>query len=148
REQNHASTHELVEKGVAGRQEDLEAENRLAEARIVLSRTAQRLRTLGLSQPKIDDLSRTPDTSPLVAVTSPFAGEVVERSAVVGETTNASQPLFAIADTRMMWANLDLYDSDIALVVVGQPVILAVDGLRGESFSGKIAWISRRIDPK
>ncbi len=147
-EQNHKATHELVEKGIAGRQEDLISESKLAEARITLSRTAQHLRTLGLSQANIDELAKTRDTSPLLAVAAPFAGEVVERSAVVGETANAARPLFAVADPRRMWANLDLYDADIADVAVGQPVTIAVDGLRGETFGGKITWISRQIDPK
>jgi len=148
REQSHQATHELVQKGIAGRQEDLEAESKLAEARISLSRTVQQLRTLGLSQADIDRLASTHDTSPLLAVTAPFAGEVVERSAVVGETANALRPLFAIADPQRMWANLDLYDSDIADIAVGQPVVITIDGLRGESFGGKITWISREIDPK
>lgn len=147
-EQNHDATHALVEKGIAGSQEDLAAENKLAEAKIQSSKASQQLRVLGLSLEQIEALAGSHDTSPLLALTAPFAGEIVERSAVMGETVDSTKPLFSVADTGTMWATLDVYEKDISLVRVGQPVIVQVDGLRGESFAGEIAWISRQIDPK
>lgn len=147
-DQNHMRTHELVEKGIAGKQEDLEAEAKLAESKIGLSRTLQRLRTLGLSETFISETEKSQDTSPLLAVTAPFDGEIVARSAVIGELVDLSKPLFEVADTSKMWAHLAVYEADIAQVRTGQPVIVMVDGIRGESFSGKVTWISTQIDPR
>ncbi len=147
-DKNHEATHALVEKGIASSQEDLAAENKLAEATIQLSKASQQLRVLGLTPAQIETIEPEHDTSPLLSLTAPFAGEIVERSAVMGETVDPTKPLFSIADTRVMWAELDVYEKDIALVRVGQPVVVHVDGLRGEPFAGTVTWISRQIDPK
>ena len=147
-DQNHERTHKLVEQGIAGAAEDLEAENKLAEGRIALSSAEQKLRTLGLSDDQIAKLRTEGDTNPLLAIRAPFAGEVVDRSAVMGEVVDTTRPLFSVADTAKMWAMLDVYESDIAQVRVGQSVVVTVDGLRGESFGGVLTWISRRIDPQ
>ncbi len=66
----------------------------------------------------------------------------------MGEVVDTTRPLFSVADTAKMWAMLDVYESDIAQVRVGQSVVVTVDGLRGESFGGVLTWISRRIDPQ
>ncbi len=147
-EKNHHAVHELVERGIAGKQEDLAAENKLAEADIEVSKARQHLRVLGLSDTQIEGVVGAKDISPLLSLTAPFDGEIVERLAVVGETVDSSRPLFAIADTGVMWAMLDVYERDIALVRVGQPVVVTVDGLRGETFAGRVMWISRQIDPR
>lgn len=147
-EQNHERTHKLVDQGIAGAAEDLEAENKLAESRIGLSSTEQKLRTLGLSDGQIDEIRTGGSTNPMLAVKAPFAGEIVDRAAVTGEVIDTSRPLFSIADTARMWAMLDVYESDIAQVHVGQSVVVFVDGLRGESFGGSVSWMSRQIDPQ
>jgi cobalt-zinc-cadmium efflux system membrane fusion protein len=67
---------------------------------------------------------------------------------VVGEAVDTMRPLFAIADTSRMWALLDVYESDLALIRLGQPVVLTVGGVRGESFAGSITWISTQLDAR
>ncbi|MBK8269076.1 MAG: efflux RND transporter periplasmic adaptor subunit [Planctomycetes bacterium] len=147
-EKNHDAVHALVERGIAGSQEDLAAENKLAEAGINFSKATQQLKVLGLNSDKISEVESSQDTSPLLSLTAPFEGEIVERSAVIGETVDSSRALFTVADTRLMWAELDVYERDIALVRAGHPVVVSVDGLRGESFAGNVTWVSRQIDPK
>ena len=147
-EQNHDRIHKLVEQGIAGAAEDLEAENKLAESKIGLSSAEQKLRTLGMTEEQIARLRDGGDAGPMHAVKAPFAGEIVERTAVIGEVIDTTRPLFTIADTHKMWAMLDVYEADIAQVRVAQPVVVMVDGLRGETFGGVITWISRQIDPQ
>lgn len=146
--QNHSRTHDLVAKGIAGRQEDLEAETRLAESKIGRARAAQHLKTLGISESQVEEIARQEDTSPLLSIAAPFAGEIVERGAVVGETVAVAAALFAVADTRRMWAQLDVYEADVSQVRTRQPVIVQVDGLSGESFAGQVTWISTQVDPR
>ena len=66
----------------------------------------------------------------------------------MGEVVDPSQPLFAIADISRMWALIDIYESDLREVQVGQPVVLRVEGLPGESFAGHITWVSSQLDPQ
>jgi cobalt-zinc-cadmium efflux system membrane fusion protein len=138
----------LLEKGAGIEREVLEAETKLAEARIALSKSRQRLRSLGLDKAQIDAVEKEGDTSSLLAVTASFDGMIVERSAVIGEVVEPSKPILSIADTNVMWAMADLAESDAAVVNTGQQAIVSVDGLPGQTFPGRLTWISTQVDPK
>lgn len=61
-------------------------------------------------------------------VTSPIGGIVAERHANPGETAGA-EPLFVIANSATLWAELSLFPRDLALVKPGQVVrLVAADG--------------------
>ena len=147
-EKNHARETDLLARGVSTEREVLEAETSLAESRIALSRAEQELLGLGLSPAQIDQVADSGDTSARYPVTASFAGVIVERQAAVGEMFDSSQPLFAVADISRMWALLDVYESDVREIQVGQPVVLHVEGLYGEPFAGEITWVSSQLDPR
>lgn len=147
-EANAKREHELLEKGVGIERELLEAETRLAEARISVIKARQRLKTLGLSDAQIENVSQDGDTSSLLSVTASFDGIVVDRTAVVGEVVQSGEPLLSIADTSVMWAMVDLATSDSLVVRVEQSATVLIDGLLGQTFQGTLTWISTQIDPK
>jgi cobalt-zinc-cadmium efflux system membrane fusion protein len=82
----------------------------------------------------------------MLPLRAPFAGIVVERSAVIGEVVDSRTPLFSIADTSKMWAMLDIYESDIPRARDGQSVVFQADGLPGEQFAGRVTWISSHVE--
>ncbi len=147
-EKNHERTHELVKQGISAAKEDLEAEARLEESRLSLATARQKVKSLGLKKEEIESLSEEGQSDGLLAMRAPFSGIVVERSAVVGEAVDTMRPLFAIADTSRMWAILDVYENDLSLIRLGQPIVLTVGGVRGESFAGAITWISTQLDAR
>jgi cobalt-zinc-cadmium efflux system membrane fusion protein len=138
----------LVEKGVGTQRALLEAKTKLSEARIALSRAKQRLRNLGLSESDLVRAVRTQDTGSLLPVRAPFAGTLVERDAVIGETVDERDVLFALADTSTMWAMIDLGESDLAVVRAGQPVAFRSPALGGGIARGTLTWISTELDRK
>ncbi|MCP4290508.1 MAG: efflux RND transporter periplasmic adaptor subunit [bacterium] len=147
-EKNYAREKDLLDRGVGTEQDLLEAETRLMEGRIALSRAREKLLGLGLSDEQVDEVRHTMDTSNLYPVTASFAAVVVERQAGVGEVFDTSQPLFTIADISHMWAILDIYEADAREVSEGQSVVLQLEGQPGESFGGDITWISSQLDPR
>lgn len=147
-EANAKRERSLVDRGIGTEREALGSETKLAESRIDLSKTRQRLRNLGLSHEQIEATERDRDTSSLLPLLAPFDGMVVERTAVVGEVVEPRSPFLAVADTKIMWAMIDLFAEDLVSVTNGQEVALVVDGLRGESFSGRITWISTQLDSR
>lgn len=124
----------------------MEAATKLAESGISISRSTQRLRNLELTDPQIKAVAEKEDASSLLPLMAPFSGTVVERSVALGEVVDISRLLFAIADTTEMWAMLDVYEADIPKLKQGQPVVLEVEGLRGERHGGRISWISAHED--
>jgi cobalt-zinc-cadmium efflux system membrane fusion protein len=147
-EANSAREQSLLEKGAGTQREAIEAQTRLAEARIAVSRARQRLQNLGLAPDQLERVEQNGDTSSLLAITAPFAGMVVERSAVMGEVVSPTSVLFGIADTGMMWAMIDLTEADPAVVRPGQEVLVTMEGLSGRPFAGRLTWVSTQLDPK
>jgi cobalt-zinc-cadmium efflux system membrane fusion protein len=139
---------DLLDKGAGIEREALEAETRLAEARIAVSKAQQRLRNLGLSKEQIEAVQKDADTSSLLPIAASFDGIVVERTAVIGEVVEPGKPLLSIADTNVMWAMVDLSEADLAIARPGQAAAVTVDGLPGRSFPGRLTWISTQVDPK
>ena len=147
-QKNHARETDLLSRGVSTERDLLEAETHLAENRIALSRAEQELLGLGLSAAQIEQVARSGDTTARYQITASFSGVIVERQAAVGEVFDPSQPLFAVADVSRMWALLDVYESEVREIQVGQTVVLHVEGLDGEPFAGEITWVSSQLDPR
>ena len=138
----------LVEKGVGTQRALLESRTKLSEARIALSRARQRLRNLGLAEAELERAERTRDTGSLLPIKAPFAGTLVERNAVIGETVDERVVLFALADTSTAWAMIDLRESDLAVVRTGQAVAFRSPALGGRVARGALTWISTELDRK
>ncbi|MEK6798527.1 MAG: efflux RND transporter periplasmic adaptor subunit [Planctomycetota bacterium] len=139
--------HSLADRGIGTEGEALEAENRLAETQIHLARSRQRLGNLGLSGADVESVEQSQDASSSLQVTAPFEGLVIERTAVLGEVVERTNVLFAVANTSSMWAMIDLFESDVPVVVPGQDVIFALESVPGESFAGTITWVSTQLSP-
>ena len=120
----------------------------LQEAEATHRAACQQLRTLGFTEAQIDEFSSKPQEKVLLEVAAPFAGEIVERMAVRGSLIEAGKPLFTIADRSTMWAMLNIPESELARVHVGQPVELRVDSLPEQLFLGKLTWIGAEVDER
>ena len=81
-------------------------------------------------------------------VRAPFAGEIVERTAVRGALVEAGRPLFTLVDHSTVWAMLQVPEATLAKVKTGQVVELRVDSLPGKVFTGKLTWIGPAVDER
>jgi cobalt-zinc-cadmium efflux system membrane fusion protein len=82
----------------------------------------------------------------LFPLLAPFSGTVIERHITVGEQIKPDQTVFTIADLDAVWLLADIYEKDLALVAVGDPAQITVDSYPGETFRGRIAYISNTLD--
>ena len=141
-------THQTLDRERRLRSQRVTSERDLQEAEATHRAACQQLRTLGFTEERIDQLSAKPGDSVLLEVRAPFAGEIVERSAVRGALVEAGKALFTVADRSRMWANLNLPETVLARVQAGQPVEVTVDALPGRTFSGKLTWIGPAVDER
>lgn len=81
-----------------------------------------------------------------LVLTSPLAGTVVARDAVAGRTTSAGAVLVHVANTKTLWATLDVPEEESASVRAGQKVELRFDGLAQETRDVVIARVGASID--
>jgi len=134
-EKTFAREKTLYEKQVSSEQDFLEAEQTLAETRIDLRSARQKLYALGLSEEAMKMLDDEHDAITRYEIHVPFDGVVTHKHITLGESLEATDHIFTIADTSHVWANLTVYTKNLAAVRKGQEVALRVDhsGARGRS---------------
>jgi cobalt-zinc-cadmium efflux system membrane fusion protein len=108
----------------------------------------QGLRNLGLDDEAVARVAAGGDTSAELVVRAPFAGEVIERTAVLGEAVAADAPLLAVADLSVMRLELSLPQDALASVEPGLPVAARFDALPGREVRGAITWVASALDER
>jgi cobalt-zinc-cadmium efflux system membrane fusion protein len=141
-------SHQTLERERKLRADGIASARDLQEAEAAHRGACQLARTLGFSEKDIDALGERPDESVYLQIHAPFAGEIVERSAVLGAMVEAGKPLFTVADRDTMWAMLSVPEAAVAHLRVGQAVELEVDALPGQTFTGKLTWVAAEVDEK
>ena len=141
-------SHQTLDRERKLRADRVTSEKDLQEAEAAHRGACQQLRMLGFTEEQIDALGAKPHEQVLMEVRAPFAGEIVERVAVRGALVEVGKPLFTLADRSVMWAMLNIPESALARVKVGQTVELRVESLPGQTFSGKLTWIGAEVDEK
>lgn len=80
------------------------------------------------------------------AVSAPFSGTIIEKKAVLGELGQSDKPLFSIADLSTVWIETNLYEKDLGKIKVGAPALVTTAAYPGETFKGKVTYISSVMD--
>lgn len=134
-------TQSLVTEGSIARKEQLRANSAYEKAQAALNAAEAKLASLGVS--KAAPAGGSPAT---VVITAPFAGTIIEKTAVLGEYGQAYKPLFTVADLSVLWLETDLYERDLGSVAVGASATLAVAAYPNERFTGTVTYISSTVD--
>lgn len=115
-----------------------------AEADMVSSQDA--LRALGIKDP--DEMVKNPAKASLqIPVIAPVSGEVVERLVGPGQLLQAgATQCFTISDTSEVWVLVNVYQSDLAYVHVGDVVEIDTSSY-ADRFKGRISYIAPALDP-
>ena len=140
--------HQTLDRERNLREQRVTSEQALQEAEASHRAACQQLRTLGFTEEQIDEMGHKPQEQVLMEVPAPFAGEIVERVAVRGSLVEAGKPLFTLVDHSTVWAMLQVPETSLARVKVGQSVELRVDSLPGKVFKGKLTWIGPAVDER
>lgn len=141
-------THQTLERERKLRADRVTSEKDLQQAEAEHRAACQQARTLGFSEEDLDRMAGKPNDPVYLEVRAPFAGEVIERTAVQGALVEAGKALFTVADRSVMWAMLNIPEAALGRVKVGQKVELKVESLRGKTFTGRLIWIAAEVDEK
>ncbi|AEI49783.1 efflux RND transporter periplasmic adaptor subunit [Runella slithyformis] len=90
----------------------------------------------------------TPENRPLFLVKAPVSGYVVERNVNPNmeiRSDNANS-LFTISNLSDVWVLINIYESDIQSVKIGQPVAITTLAYPDKTFHGRIENISQVVD--
>jgi membrane fusion protein, heavy metal efflux system len=141
-------THQTLERERKLRTERVTSEKDLQQAEAEHRAACQQARTLGFTEEDIDRMKANPDNPVYLDVRAPFAGDIIEQSAVRGALVEAGKPLLSVADRSVMWAMLNIPEAALARVREGQTIELRLESLPGRTFSGKLTWIGAEVDDK
>jgi len=141
-------THQTLERERKLNTDRVTSQAALQEAEAAHNAACLPLRTLGFTEERIEEFSHKAQERVLLEVRAPFAGEIIERSAVRGALVEMGKPLFTLADRSVMWAMLQVPETALARVQVGQAVELGVDSLPGKVFTGKLTWIGPAVNER
>ena len=103
---------------------------------------------LGFDEQQIQALAEQRGTPGVLEIRAPFAGEIVERTAVRGAMVETGKALFTLADATALWAMVNIPESQLSRVQIGQKVQLTVDSLPGQTFAGALTWLSAKVDER
>jgi Cu(I)/Ag(I) efflux system membrane fusion protein len=108
----------------------------------------ERLRLWGLTTRQIEDIEKHGTPSDHVTIVAPMSGVVLHKDAVEGSYVQTGTHVYAIADLSVLWLKLDVYESDLAWVKLGQTVEFDTDTYPGETFQGTVAFIDPMLNER
>jgi len=122
-----------------------QAESNRTQAHADMESSADALRALGLKDPEAVAKNPVQSTAE-IPVIAPVGGEIVERLVGPGQLLQAGgTQCFTISDTSSIWVLVNVYQSDLGYVRIGQDVEISTDSYP-EKFHGKISYIAPSLD--
>ncbi len=108
-----------------------------------LVESAQRKLLLwGLTREQVDALVRDKKVSDRITLFSPISGTVTEKMVVQKAMVKPGEILYRLANLESVWVYLDLYETELPWVQYGQTVEIKSEAIPGQSFSGRVWFIS------
>jgi cobalt-zinc-cadmium efflux system membrane fusion protein len=139
----------LYEKKISPEKDVLKARQELSEAEADLALVKGRFRTLGIDLAQMEEeRNRGEEGPPLIPISSPIGGVVMERSISNGEVVGPEKVLFIVADLSTLWVLIDIYERDLPRLKTGMMVKVSVAAYPDRDFKGSLSYISDVMDEK
>ncbi len=114
----------------------------------LLEATRRRLSLWDISDEQIKELQRSRQLTRTLTFYAPSSGFVIKKDAVQGMKVMPDKELYTITDLSAVWVNADIYEFDLANVRLGQRATIALSYFPGQTFSGKVTWVSPVLEEK
>ena len=97
---------------------------------------------LGLTDEQVNAFLREKKITDRVTLFSPIRGTVLEKMVVQNSPVKAGDVLYRLANLESVWVYLDIYEYELERVQYGRSVELATESYPGETFAGRVWFIS------
>lgn len=128
---------ELAEARIASRREAELAVARAAAARADLLAAEERVRAL---------CGTACDGTGILKLATPIAGKVIERNVSRGQSIEATQTAFRIADLGRLWVELAVFERQVGAIHRGDAVDLYPQSDPQQCLKGNVAYVSDIVD--
>jgi membrane fusion protein, heavy metal efflux system len=132
----------LLERTSAAAVKDREqAQSDYAQAQSEFDRSEFRLRSIGVSFEQKGEMR-------LMSLKSPVSGSIIDLQIAPGAVLNdATAAVMTIANLDTVWVTANVPETDTALVAKDQAVDVTFPAYPGQTFSGKVLFVSDVLDP-
>ncbi|HKT47443.1 MAG TPA: efflux RND transporter periplasmic adaptor subunit [Candidatus Acidoferrales bacterium] len=145
-EKNYERAKDLFEHKAISERDLQQAESDHAQALADLQSSEDTLRALGVAEPE-SLIKNSAAVGGRIPVLAPVSGQIVERMVGPGQLLQAgSTQCFTISDMSTVWVLVNIYQSDLAYVRVGDSVEITTDAYP-DTFHGKISYLADALDP-
>jgi Cu(I)/Ag(I) efflux system membrane fusion protein len=108
----------------------------------------EKMRLLGFSDTELKEILDRGTTSDHMMIRAGQSGIVLNKLIEKGAYVQTGTPLFHIGDLSSLWILLDAYESDLALIRLGQEVAFTAEAFPGQTFRGGVSFIDPVINPQ
>jgi membrane fusion protein, copper/silver efflux system len=117
-------------------------------ARATLEAVRSKLLRWGLTEQQLNATGESGALSDRITIYAPIGGTVTERNGREGMYVETGERIYAITDLSAVWVELDAYEADLPWIHFGQPVSFTAEALPGNTFEGRVAFISPTLDER
>lgn len=139
--QDHARTQELFDEGLASEEQLTGAvtNEKVEAARVLAARHRISQSEANLAK-AVHDLEKVTITAPMTGVITRLNVEQGE-NAIMGTLNNPGTVLLVIADLGTMEAWVEVDETEVVKVALGQPATITIDAFPGQDFTGQVTEI-------
>ena len=130
----------LASEDIIARKDLQRARGNAEIARAALRAAADKLRLLGVSPAPMDG-----HNDAVYPVTTPLAGTVIDKQAVVGAQVEAAA-LFTVADLSTVWLEADVFERDLAALKIDSPASVTIAAYPDQVFEGRLTYLAATMD--
>ncbi len=112
----------------------------------LLGAARRRLRLWDITDAQIEEILRAGTVRRTLTLYAPASGVVLEKNVIAGQAVDAGMTLYTVADLSRVWVDVQLRETDVALVRQGSPAALEVTGLPGRLFEGRVDYVYPVLD--
>jgi cobalt-zinc-cadmium efflux system membrane fusion protein len=132
----------LYDRGVGAKKDFFSGEAELKVAEANLDAAEKKLHVLGFTEDQIEIISETHQINPIITLFAPLRGKIIQNNAILGAMVDQGTEILTIMDPTVLCIDAEIYEKDIAKIRKGQEVEVSVPAYPGETFHGKISYIS------
>ncbi len=142
----YAAQEELLQaiKSLEGAQSEFQKRS----AQMITEASREKLRQLGMTQTQVEKIEKRGKATDRIIILSPLSGVVIHKNAVEGMYVKEGAPIYTIADLSRVWVTLDVYETELGRLHVGQFARFTVEAFPGEMFEGKVVFVDPILNEK
>jgi len=118
----------------------------LTDRQELVRSSVEKLRRWGVTDEQIDQILKSGKNDFKFPILSPIRGTVVRKNVVEGQEVSEGFAMFEVADLHTVWVKAQVFERQLGLIHLGQPVEATVEALPGKVFPGKVEFIQPNVD--